>query len=75
MLTEVIRSGNSKFNLIVVDITQIMLSCVNFEVEFVRRQTNMVAHSLAQRPNSRVNFHKIEIIHLCIKYLLIYKIH
>jgi hypothetical protein len=66
MLTEVIRSGNSKFNLIVVDITQIILSCVNFKVEFVRRQTNMVAHSLAHRPNSRVNFHKIEIIHSCI---------
>jgi hypothetical protein len=40
------RSGNLEFSLIVVDIIQIMLSCVNFEVKFVRRQTNMVLYIL-----------------------------
>jgi hypothetical protein len=40
------RSGNLEFSLIVVDIIQIMLSCVNFEVKFVRRQTNIVLYIL-----------------------------
>ncbi|PNX65155.1 hypothetical protein L195_g054400, partial [Trifolium pratense] len=51
VLTEAIRtrrSGNSKFNLIVADIIKIILSCINFEVKFVMRQANMVAHTLAR---------------------------
>jgi ribonuclease HI len=41
VLTETIRtrnSGNSEFGLIVANIIQIMLSCLNFKVKFVRRQ-------------------------------------
>jgi hypothetical protein len=55
VLTEAIRirhSGNSKFSLIVADIIQIMLSHVNFKMKFVRRETNIVAHTLAWTPNS-----------------------
>jgi ribonuclease HI len=44
VFTEAIQirhNGISEFNLIVVEI--IILSCVSFEVKFVRRQTNMVS--------------------------------
>ncbi|PNX79721.1 replication protein A 70 kDa DNA-binding subunit [Trifolium pratense] len=64
------RSGNSKFSLIVTDIIQIMLSCINFEVEFVRRQANMV-HTLARAANSWASFRRFEIISLCIEHLLV----
>ncbi|KAK2372377.1 hypothetical protein QL285_073515 [Trifolium repens] len=37
------RQGNSEFLSIVNDILLLMLSCANFEVEFVRRQVNSVA--------------------------------
>jgi hypothetical protein len=60
VLTEAIRtrcSGSSEFNLIVTDIIQIMSSSVNFEVEFVRRQSNMVAHTLARMTNFYADFH------------------
>jgi hypothetical protein len=30
-----------------------MLSCVNFEMKFIRRQANMVVHVLAPEANSR----------------------
>jgi hypothetical protein len=63
------HNGISKFSLIVADITQIILFCVNFEVKFVRRQANMVAH--AQTANSWANFHRIEIAPLCIERLLV----
>jgi ribonuclease HI len=55
-LTEAIRirhNGISEFSLIVADITQLMLSCVNFEMKFIRRQANMVVHALAPEANSR----------------------
>jgi hypothetical protein len=68
------RSSNSKFSLIVENI-QIILSCVNFEVEFIMRQANMVVHILTQVANSWTSFHKFEIILLCIKRLLINKMH
>jgi hypothetical protein len=55
-LSEAIRirhNGISEFSLIVADITQLMLSCVNFEMKFIRRQANMVVHALAPEANSR----------------------
>jgi hypothetical protein len=45
VLIESIRishSGYLEYSLVIADITQIMLPCVNTEVEFVRRQTNMI---------------------------------
>ncbi|KAK2384775.1 hypothetical protein QL285_072082 [Trifolium repens] len=59
VLTEAIRTrhnGISEFSLIVADITQIMLSCVNFEVKFVRRETNMVTRALARAAKFWVSF-------------------
>ncbi|GAU42255.1 hypothetical protein TSUD_327330 [Trifolium subterraneum] len=55
LLVDVIHSrrpGNSKFNLIVNDIILFMSSYVNFEVKFIRRQANSVAHILAMAANS-----------------------
>jgi hypothetical protein len=68
VLTEAIRTRHK-------DIIQIMLSYVNFEVKFVRRQTNIVAHTLAQTINSWTNFHIFEIVHLCIEHLSINEMH
>ena len=46
------RRGNSEFLSIVCDILSFMSSFLNFEVKFVRRQTNLVAHTLARAVNS-----------------------
>ncbi|KAK2423550.1 hypothetical protein QL285_033999 [Trifolium repens] len=55
VLVEAIRTkrrGNSEFFSIVNDIIFVMLSCENFEVKFIRRQVNSVAHTLARAANS-----------------------
>ena len=55
MLVEAIRTkrqDNSEFLSIVNEIILIMLPCANFEVKFVRRQVNSVAHTLARAANS-----------------------
>jgi hypothetical protein len=78
VLTEAVRTrhnGISEFSLIVAGIIHIMLSCVNFKVKFVRRQTNMVAHTLALTVNSRASFHRFEIVPLCIEHLLVNEMH
>ncbi|GAU21365.1 hypothetical protein TSUD_189520 [Trifolium subterraneum] len=50
--------GNSEFLSIVHDILSLMSSFINFEVKFVRRQTNLVAHTLARAANSWASFHR-----------------
>ncbi|GAU24451.1 hypothetical protein TSUD_364350 [Trifolium subterraneum] len=50
--------GNSEFLSIVHDILSLMSSFINFEVKFVRRQANLVAHTLARAANSWANFHR-----------------
>jgi ribonuclease HI len=55
LLVEAIRTkrqGNSEFLSIVNDIILTMLPCANFEVKFIRRQVNSVAHTLARAANS-----------------------
>jgi hypothetical protein len=47
-----------KCSLIVAEIIQIMLSHVNFKVKSVRRETNIVAHTLAWTPNSWASLSK-----------------
>ncbi|GAU18799.1 hypothetical protein TSUD_80880 [Trifolium subterraneum] len=51
------RRGNSEFLSIVHDIRSLMSSFINFEVKFVRRQANLVAHTLARAANSWASFH------------------
>ncbi|GAU25758.1 hypothetical protein TSUD_222150 [Trifolium subterraneum] len=65
------RRGNSEFLSIVHDILSFMSSFPNFEVKFVRRQANSVAHSLARAANSWSSFHRFEIIPLCIEHLIV----
>ncbi|GAU48314.1 hypothetical protein TSUD_405310 [Trifolium subterraneum] len=74
MLVEAIhmkRRGNSEFLSIVHDIISFMSSFLNFEVKFVRRQANSVAHALARAANSWSSFHRFENIPLCIEHLVI----
>ncbi|GAU28978.1 hypothetical protein TSUD_391760 [Trifolium subterraneum] len=52
------RRGNSEFLSIVHGILSLMSSFINFEVKFVRRQANLVAHTRAA--NSWANFHRFE---------------
>jgi hypothetical protein len=68
------RQCNSKFRSIVNDIILIML-CVNFEVKFVMRQVNSVAHTLTKVANSCTSFHILEIITSCIESLIINKMY
>ncbi|GAU16577.1 hypothetical protein TSUD_168090 [Trifolium subterraneum] len=73
VLIEVIhmqRRGNSEFLSIVHDILSLMSSFINFEVKFVRRQTNLVAHTLARAANSWASFHRFENIPVCIEHLV-----
>jgi hypothetical protein len=71
------RRGNSEFFSIVNDIVvSFMSSFLNFEVKFVTKQANSVAHTLARAENSWVSFHRFEIIPLCInEHLLVNKMH
>jgi hypothetical protein len=69
------RRGNSVFLSIVHDIVSFMSSFINFEVKFVMRQTNLVAHTLARAANSWGSFHRFEIIVLCIEHLLVNEMH
>ncbi|GAU43832.1 hypothetical protein TSUD_399260 [Trifolium subterraneum] len=55
------RRGNSEFLSIVHDILSLMSSFINFEVKFVRRQANLVAHTLARAANSWASFHRVDL--------------
>ncbi|GAU33856.1 hypothetical protein TSUD_66430 [Trifolium subterraneum] len=65
------RRGNSEFLSIVHDIISFMSSFLNFEVKFVRRQANSVAHTLARAASSWSSFHRFENIPLCIEHLVV----
>jgi hypothetical protein len=69
------RRDNSEFLSIVNDIILVMLSCANIEVKFIRRQMNLVAHTLATAANSSSSFHRFEIICSYIKLLVINEMH
>jgi ribonuclease HI len=78
VLVEAIRTkrrGNSEFFSIANDIILVMLSCENFEVKFIRRQVNSVAHTLARAANSWTSFHRFEIIPSCIETLITNEMH
>ncbi|KAK2358234.1 hypothetical protein QL285_095437 [Trifolium repens] len=69
------RRGNSEFLSIVYNIVSFMSSFSNFEVKFIKRQANSVAHALARAANSWPSFHRFEIIPFCIEHLLVNEIH
>ncbi|GAU48920.1 hypothetical protein TSUD_301750 [Trifolium subterraneum] len=64
------RRGNSEFLSIVHDILSLMSSFINFDFKFVRRQANLVAHTLARAANSWASFHRLENIPFCIERLV-----
>ncbi|GAU13359.1 hypothetical protein TSUD_192710 [Trifolium subterraneum] len=64
------RRGNSEFLSIVHDILNLMSTFINFEVKFVSRQANLVAHTLARTANSWAGFHRFENIPFCIEHLV-----
>jgi hypothetical protein len=42
------RGGNSEFSLLIYHTVNLLLCNPNFMVEFIKRQANMIAHSLAR---------------------------
>jgi hypothetical protein len=42
------RGGNSKFSLFIYSINNFLLCNPNFKIEFIKRQANIVVHSLAR---------------------------
>ncbi|XP_058788236.1 uncharacterized protein LOC131662466 [Vicia villosa] len=63
--------GNSEFNVIINSIKLLLLAFPNFEVKFVKRQANLVAHSLAKAANSWTRRMLFDVIPLCISSYLI----
>jgi ribonuclease HI len=49
-----VRSGESEFSFLVSQINNILLRNPNFVVKFVKRQANMVAHTLARATISQL---------------------
>jgi hypothetical protein len=43
-----LRSGTSEFSAIICNVKNILSSHPNFVVKFIKRQANMVAHTLAR---------------------------
>jgi ribonuclease HI len=64
------RDGVSEFSSLICNIKNTLLSNSNFVVKFVRRQANMVAHSLARAAISRPRRDVIDILPTCIATLL-----
>jgi ribonuclease HI len=64
------RDGVSEFSSLICNIKNMLLANSNFVVKFVRRQANMVAHSLARAAISRPRRDVIDILPPCIATLL-----
>jgi ribonuclease HI len=63
--------GNSEHCSIVTCIRQLLSSFTNFKVKFIRRQANMVAHTLARAAISWASRCHFETLPICISDLLI----
>jgi hypothetical protein len=61
------RGGNSEFSLLVGHINNLLLSSPNFSVKFIKRQANMVAHTLARAAVSWPSRCSFETLPLCIQ--------
>jgi ribonuclease HI len=61
-----IHGGASEFSSIICNINHILLANPNFVVKFIKRQTNMVAHTLARAASSWAEFYNFETLPLCI---------
>jgi ribonuclease HI len=61
-----IHGGASEFSSIICSINRILLSNPNFVVKFIKRQANMVAHTLAKAASSWARCCTFETLPLCI---------
>jgi hypothetical protein len=61
-----IHGGASEFSSIICNINSILLSNPNFVVKFIKRQTNMVAHTLAKAASSWFKCCTFKNLPLCI---------
>jgi ribonuclease HI len=64
------NTGNSEFSDIVSSIKNMLSLLSNFEVKFVRRQANMVAHALARAAISWASHRFFDIVPPCIERLV-----
>jgi ribonuclease HI len=65
------RGGNSEFSLLVSNISNYLSNGQNFVVKFIKRQANMVAHSLARAAISWASRCTFETIPTCISSILV----
>ncbi|XP_058758128.1 uncharacterized protein LOC131631355 [Vicia villosa] len=65
------HSGNSEFSLIILSIQRLLQCNSNFEVKFIKRQANMVAHMLAKAANSWSRRISFNVPPPCIEHILI----
>jgi hypothetical protein len=61
----------SEFSSVIVNITQSLDVSPNFKNKFTRRQTNLVAHTLARAANSWTSLRIFDISSPCIEFILI----
>jgi hypothetical protein len=61
----------SEFSSVIVNITQSLDVSPNFKIKFTRRQTNLVAHTLAWAANSWTSLRNFDISSPCIEFILI----
>jgi hypothetical protein len=66
-----LHGGSSEFSLLICHINNMLLSNPNFKVKFIKRQANMVAHTLARAAISWSSRCIFETLPLCISQLLI----
>jgi ribonuclease HI len=65
-----LRGGTSEFSSIIFQIQNMLLCNPNFMMEFIKRQTNMVAHTLARAAIVWTSRSTFESLPLCITLLL-----
>jgi hypothetical protein len=65
------HGGFSKFCLLIRHISNLLLSNANFSVKFIKRQVNMVTHTLARVPISWPSHYIFDSLPICISSLLI----
>jgi hypothetical protein len=65
------RAGSSEFSYLVSQINNVLLCNPNFEVKFIKRQANMVAHTLARAAIAWSRRCTFESLPPCISTLLI----
>lgn len=69
------HNGVSKFNFIIKFIIRMLHVFPNFELKFIKRQANLVAHSLAREANSWSRHNVFNLIPPCIEQHLINELH